>query len=68
MIIKTNKEQVFIRVMAKTKKKFLKKLAAYENVTLHHIILKEDSERWDSERSEIVPPKMYGALLSYDKE
>lgn len=61
-----NKQQVFIRIIEKNRKRFLKKLASYKNVTLHQIWLRgEYNGGWNADYTETLPSKMYGALLSY---
>ena len=62
----TTPEQVFIKIIDRNRKKFLKKLAAYKNMTLHQLWLKgEYNGGWNDDYTLQTPSKMYGALLSY---
>jgi len=58
-------EQVFIRIKDKDRKRFLKKLAAYKDMTVHQIWLRGEYYGWNADFTEMVPFPLYAALLSY---
>jgi hypothetical protein len=59
------KKQVFIKIIESNRKKFLKRLSSYKDMTLHVIFLKNEYIGWNETFTEKMPSKKYGALLSY---
>lgn len=58
-------EQVFVKVIEKNRKKFLRKLAAHKGMTLHTIFLKGEHYTWNADFTGMIPSTKYAALLSY---